>query len=384
MKKLTAFLTMLVLVLVCSAALAAQVDRYVNTESTPGGDGTTPAITGVHRAYASLSEWNAAEATDLVAAGDTHVVHCDADDGAGSHSADATAVIISGWTTDATHDITIQVDADKRHNGKWDTSAYRLDVNGRPLVIDNSYVKFYGLQVRYAGTSDMATIHFEANGGIGAEVAYCIVRGNPAASAYTAMAIQMDNPSVAGIAKIYNNIIYDSYIGIITYYATNLTAYVYNNTVTNMVSRCIESDGKQLIAINNITQNCGTNCFQDIFPAASDYNISDDGTAPGSHSKTMTSVVFVDDTTSPYDFHLAPTDTAAKDSGTDLSSDPNLSFSDDVDGETRTAPWDIGADEYVSAVTSNLKKIGDTDLTDVGSIGDTSKSGISKIGDEGI
>jgi len=50
------------------------------------------------------------------------------------------------------------------------------------------------------------------------------------------------------------------------------------------------------------------------------------------------------------DFHLASTDdTGAKDYGTDLSSDPNLSFNDDIDGDTRSGTWDIGADERIES-----------------------------------
>ncbi len=32
-----------------------------------------------------------------------------------------------------------------------------------------------------------------------------------------------------------------------------------------------------------------------------------------------------------------------------MSSDANLSFSDDIDGETRSGTWDIGADEFITA-----------------------------------
>ncbi|MCK4946368.1 MAG: hypothetical protein KAS59_08915, partial [Alphaproteobacteria bacterium] len=47
-------------------------------------------------------------------------------------------------------------------------------------------------------------------------------------------------------------------------------------------------------------------------------------------------------------FFLSLSDTLAKDSGADLSADPNLAFSDDIDGSTRPASWDIGADEFTS------------------------------------
>ena len=47
------------------------------------------------------------------------------------------------------------------------------------------------------------------------------------------------------------------------------------------------------------------------------------------------------------DFHLDPTDIVCIDQGTNLSSDPNFPFDDDIDGDARSAPWDIGFDgEY--------------------------------------
>lgn len=52
------------------------------------------------------------------------------------------------------------------------------------------------------------------------------------------------------------------------------------------------------------------------------------------------------------DFHLASGDTTWKDQGTDLSGSAVYPFSTDIDGETRTGTWDIGADEYASAGTT--------------------------------
>ncbi len=81
----------------------ATVTRYVNTNSTAGGNGTTNATSGANRAYATLSEWESNEQTDLVTDGDVHVCICD---GAGGD--DSTFVLIDGWTTGSSNDITIQ------------------------------------------------------------------------------------------------------------------------------------------------------------------------------------------------------------------------------------------------------------------------------------
>ena len=59
----------------------------------------------------------------------------------------------------------------------------------------------------------------------------------------------------------------------------------------------------------------------------------------------MKQVTFVDE--AGRDFHLAADDDVARDRGLDLAGDSVLSFSDDVDGESRPSggAWDIGADE---------------------------------------
>jgi hypothetical protein len=48
-----------------------------------------------------------------------------------------------------------------------------------------------------------------------------------------------------------------------------------------------------------------------------------------------------------YDFHLSASDpnNVAIDAATDLSSDAINAFSTDIDGQTRSGSWDIGADE---------------------------------------
>ena len=77
----------------------AAVERFVDMEvESAGGNGTTRVHdTGdANRAYASLSAWNSAEATDLVTATDTHRVRC-----AGGATPDTTTVELDSWTTNA-------------------------------------------------------------------------------------------------------------------------------------------------------------------------------------------------------------------------------------------------------------------------------------------
>lgn len=120
--------------------------RYVNTASTAGGDGTTNATAGANRAYASLSEWEAARQGDLVTATDGEVVHC-----CGT-TADTTNVTIDGWTTNATYYIDIRANvsdgAGRSFLARYSTSFYRIEAGGSWTIdVQENYTRLTGIQV---------------------------------------------------------------------------------------------------------------------------------------------------------------------------------------------------------------------------------------------
>jgi len=89
----------------------AEVIRFINYASTPGGDGTTNNTTGATRAYATTQEWESAEQTDLPSDGDFHRFIV-------TGGAESENVLISGWTTNATANYIIgEVALASRHNG---------------------------------------------------------------------------------------------------------------------------------------------------------------------------------------------------------------------------------------------------------------------------
>ena len=74
--------------------MTVTITRFVDTAATVGGDGQSQAHTndgGGHRAYKSLSEWEAAEQKNLVGADEIHRVYC-----AGT-ARDETACTVAGW-----------------------------------------------------------------------------------------------------------------------------------------------------------------------------------------------------------------------------------------------------------------------------------------------
>lgn len=75
-------------------------------------------------------------------------------------------------------------------------------------------------------------------------------------------------------------------------------------------------------------------------------NRSSDATSPDAAGQSQT-FTFVD--AAGGDLHLAAGDVGAQGAGTDLSADADNPFSDDQEGDARSAPWDSGADQYVAA-----------------------------------
>ena len=128
--------------------MATTNTRYVDVDAASGGNGTTNALTGANCAYKSLAIWEAARQADLVA-GDI-IEECIISSQDAAHTADTSAVNISGWTTDATRYVDIKVAAGSGHSGVWDTSKYRLITSAtyaHSLAIAEEFVRVRGLQV---------------------------------------------------------------------------------------------------------------------------------------------------------------------------------------------------------------------------------------------
>ncbi|MFA5813960.1 MAG: right-handed parallel beta-helix repeat-containing protein, partial [Patescibacteria group bacterium] len=275
-----------------------------------------------------------------------------------SGSADVTAVTIDGWTTSATNYIKIWTDPSlgNRHNGKWDAGKYRLEVDSGDGTIsirtNENYTIITGLQIDGLQSSGYS--------------------GSLISTDYPAVGIVINNnilkkSNYSGIvigdyvtAKLYNNLIYDDGAGAIYLTSTaNVTdkVYIYNNTLVDNGTGIIAGSVARAVAKNNLSKGNTTANYSGTFDSTSNYNASSDTSSTGgANDKISQTFVFVDEAND--DFHLSPSDTAAKNSGTNLQADSNLSFSQDIDGSYRGASWDIGADEvpteFVSTICENI------------------------------
>jgi hypothetical protein len=339
----------------------------------------------IYRAYTSLADWesqtenpNITEpvendvnpSTDLVTAGTQLNVAC-----YGGGVDQSTAVLIDGWTTGDNNYIKIytpvsssEVGVSQRHSGKWDDSKYRLVPNGTGwgVVIGSNvttpsagtgYVWIDGLQIHLATPNGDGNSALRINQDTVANhrMSNNILRGPASGTTYMIYGVSLRNGAAGSIARVWNNIIYDFFDntntrgpGIISDDA-DFTSYVYNNTIYSCYTGMNPAAGT-FLAKNNIVYNNSNNYSAGTYDPSSTNNLSGPGSdaqMPPAGARNGVTVTFVDPSGSPRDLHLASSDTGAKDYGVDLSSDPNLAISTDIEGQFRFGTWDIGADENV-------------------------------------
>ncbi|OGD34112.1 hypothetical protein A2988_01360 [Candidatus Azambacteria bacterium RIFCSPLOWO2_01_FULL_46_25] len=315
----------------------------------------------VGRWYAAISAWEADRQGDLIVrnAIERGLPYYDV-------GPDTTPVTIDGWTTDATHYIEIYVPPSERHRGKRDAAKYRMEVSeASGITIQEDFIRIEGLQIKTtASSANPAGIYIPSglNAAYDISISHNIIYGVFSGTVGTPVGIQNWASGTSGKLKIWNNIVYDfvfnsAGIGIDSSAGTH-TGYIYNNTLQNNYQGL--NVAGTVIAKNNIVAGSGdANAYVGTFAAGTDYNATDgiDVIGAGSNNKTSQTFAFID--TAGGDFHLAFNDAAAKNGGTDLSADANLAFATDIDGDTRAAPWDIGADD-VGATLVKVHSIGTT------------------------
>ena len=116
---------------------------------------------------------------------------------------------------------------------------------------------------------------------------------------------------------------------------------MYNNTISDIVDDGLEALSSSNVTAINVIIELSNPDFDGTYNALSKNNVSEDGSHPGT-SGTTGQATFTGG-----DFRLAASDTVARGTGFDLSSDTFFDFDDDIDGNTRSA-WDRGGHEFQS------------------------------------
>ena len=320
----------------------AAIVRYVNVNSAAGGDGTTDATAGANRAYSSQNEMEAAEQTNLVAAGDTFTGIC-------AGGADTAIVAYSGWTTGVSNDILITATTDM-HSGVFDNTKYYLAAgtgSAAYLTISEEFVSIIGLQFErdtpVSASLARPTISWSGFG-VGVQVVdSCIFKSisTGITGIVSALAISDNSPEYI----ITNNVFYDfdgANDEAINGASSSPDVKIYNNTFINNTT-AILSKSTYLIK-NNIFQD-NTNDITGTANAGNNYNLTDNVSIPGANSVANSTLAFENKAAD--NFALVVGDTDAIGAGIGPSADANVPLSDIIGTARSGATTDIGAFVFV-------------------------------------
>lgn len=322
----------------------AVIDRYVNTDSTAGGDGTSDATSGANRAYATLAA--ALAVIDDAPLTDDLTIHCD-----GTSVADGPIGTIDVDSNG--HWLTIQVDPANRHTGTYDTNKYRIEGTDTLVFRNNTTLKLrvIGLQVKLTRTSGSpyAMKALGANHSGTYEVIYShnLVQ---CTSKTSTIGMTADAPaSGSGTVTFYNNVIWGCGVGVTG--GLGASFHVFNNTVADSDYGMV-ADSAFLVK-NNAVTNAANVGFVATFAAASDYNCESDGNGidpVGANHSSGVTFTFVN--AAGQNYALQAGDTGARGQGVVDPSGSGL-FSDDILGYARpgSGTWDCGAFQYQTPTT---------------------------------
>jgi len=277
---------------------------------------------------------------DLVANNEQWNIACYGD------AVDTTEVEIDGWTTGAQNYIKVYTPVDlmevgesQRHDGKAG-SGYILRAN-HAIYMTESNVWVDGLELdNNGGSSWIIDCRWASQAGT-IKISNNIIHNG------TSYGFFLSNSDEFLVFNVWNNIIYNFQIGI--RWASSVEGSVYNNTIINNINEGISGGYHTFNFKNNISSGNGTD-YDNVGNTTHSNNISSDATSPDGAGYQNKTIDFVSTISGSEDFHLASSDTSARDAGSDLSADTDLSFDDDIDGAPRNASrdaWDIGADELV-------------------------------------
>jgi len=296
--------------------------------------------------YTTAGGWEAGEQADLPTLDETRHGQC-------NNFLDTAKCVWQGWTTDATR--YWQLFANDNHNGTYGTSSYRNEgaaKNHFQAKDATVYGRIEGILTALTGGTEVQSFWKIENTGGEIRVEKCIWKrtGGTGTAAKTLNALDSKN-AIANI--IVNNIVYDFVEtgvsdGGLGFIVKGLVL-LYNNTVVDS-DFGFESGASSNIPKNNVADGC-TDGYVGSWGTGATNSSDIDGDAPNEVSFGSPSF----ENRGADDFHLASGDTQCRGRGTDLSADGGFAFSDDIDGDTRSA-WDIGADEFAGAAGPVLER----------------------------
>jgi hypothetical protein len=322
--------------------------------------------------YTSLVTWEATEQTSL---SDDHTVECyKGTYGGGGLNYLQENLTIAGWTLNG-YTVTVKTPSTERHTGiplsggNYTGFCIRNASAANPVSVinisqENTHIEGLivanTMSINYSDT--VAAIY--ANGNFGGTHIHenIALAQNVAGECGTAFYIR--SPYGGYTKHCHNNLACASDNGSSYGWASGYYFYndiiAYNNTAANCTTPYTGTNGSGgglPLVVNNIAQRQGTSSsgFSGSFHASSNYNLSDDATAPGANSVLSTTLTF--NNASGLDFNLNASDTSAHTAGIGPSSDANVPSTDIIGTARSGATCSFGAFEYVAAgVTGSVNR----------------------------
>jgi hypothetical protein len=301
--------------------------------------------------YTTLNAAIAAEGHDLTvdngSGGPGILVFERGGDWSGSPEARTAFIDIDGYTTSETYYIKITSDSANRPTSKWDTTKYILEVtDANAFAVRENYIWIDRIQVQIKSQT-AARAFFQnivrSTGWI--RLSNCIFRGDGGAQKLIFYTITTGN--FEGVT-MWNCLCYgwgshsDSYFGLTTPETMNIynSKFIWPSTSTCGVRR---EDGTLTMV------NCysgGNTAGRDYFGTIGLTTCASSDTTGNIDNIAVNTTNFINVTGGSEDYRL-PAGSGLIGVGTD---DPGIGlYSDDMNGDARTSPWDVGDDEYVAA-----------------------------------
>lgn len=293
--------------------------------------------------YNTLALWEDAKDGDLVTAQQIRTAHVYDDDG------DLTDAwfTIDGSTTSSTYYMQVTSPAGERHVGKRGTGA-KVTQSGWAykyiIYIYDDNARISWLMLERASGGAIGGIQLGNNTGI---LIHNMVIYNTENKSYHGIAF-----SDGSQATIRNSVISDCVnesIGVSLWGYNSAQGTIQNVTVANCEDGYISYGNEPQTLTNTIAQGSVGDDYS-LGSVTCTSCLSEDATSPNTDLRNKI-VEFVNEVG--IDYHLSTGDIVAKDAGTDLSG----TFTTDIDGETRSGTWDIGADEVVTAAPTEIPQI---------------------------